>query len=49
MDDLLKELRNFLADTRKREDAAERRHKEIVDAIREGFVLISHVMQDARR
>lgn len=46
MDDLLKALTNWLADAPKRERAAADRHKELVETIREGFILISHTLQD---
>lgn len=46
MDELLKELRTYLADTKNRERAADERTKLIVSAIEEGFKLISHTMMD---
>lgn len=56
MDDLLRELRNHLADAPKREKAAEARHKELLaglaaltTVIEEGFKLISHSIIDMSR
>jgi hypothetical protein len=56
MDELLRDLRNYLADAPKREKAAEARHKELLGAfaamttaISDGFTLISHSIIDMSR
>jgi hypothetical protein len=55
MDELLKELRNYLADARKRDEAAQRRHKENLEAlhrltiaIEQGCTTLSNTMLDTR-
>jgi hypothetical protein len=47
MDDLLKALTKWLADAPRRERDAADRHKELVETIRDGFILISHTLQDS--
>jgi DNA topoisomerase VI subunit B len=52
MDELLKELRNYLADAAKRERAADERAKRIeasIEKIADALTALTHTYQDQRR